>query len=166
VEFSTTIEFAASPTAVAEMFATEEYVRRKITASGATDGTLEIIGTADGAFTVTTRRTMPTDEIPANYRSLVGSSLEVRQVEAWDAPSSDGTRHGSLALEITGAPVRVTGTLNLAPAGEGRSTERVAGEIKASIPFFGKAIERAVADNVHRAVAVEQRAARAWLAQG
>ena len=107
MEFSTTIEFAASPTAVAEMFATEEYVRQKITASGATDGTLEIIGTADGAFTVTTRRTMPTDEIPANYRSLVGSSLEVRQVEAWDAPATDGTRMGSaLSSDLSGCEGR------------------------------------------------------------
>ncbi len=166
MEYSTSIEFAASPEAVAEMFATEEYVRAKITASGATDGTLEVIGTADGAFTVTTRRTMPTTDIPANYRSLVGSSLEVRQVEAWDAAAADGTRRGSLALEITGAPVRVTGALTLAPAGEGRSVETVTGEIKASIPLFGKAIERAVADNVHRAVRVEQRAAKAWLARG
>jgi hypothetical protein len=164
VDFAASIEFDAPVTTVAEMFATEDYVRDKIAASGAVSGSVEILGGVDGAFTVTTRRTMPTTDIPAAYRSLVGSSVEVRQVEAWEAPATDGSRRGTLALEVTGAPVRVTGSLTLAPAGGGdRSVESFAGEIKASVPFVGKAVEKAVAGNVHHVIDIEKAAARRWL---
>jgi hypothetical protein len=164
VDFAASIEFDAPVTTVAEMFATEAYVRDKIAASGALDGSVEILGDVGGAFTVTTRRTMPTTEIPAAYRSLVGSSLEVRQVEAWEVPAADGSRRGTLSLEVTGAPVRVTGSLVLGPAPGGRSVESFSGEIKASVPFVGKTIEKAVAGNVHHVVAVERAAAERWLA--
>jgi hypothetical protein len=165
VEFSAQIDFPAPPDAVAEMFATTAYVYEKVAESGASDGTVEVAGTASGAFTVTTRRRMPTDDIPDAYRSLVGSGLEVRQVEAWEAPRPDGIRHGTIALEVAGVPVRVTGSLSLAPSPAG-STQRVAGTIRASLPLFGKAIEKAVVGSVDRVVEVERRVGHRWLTRG
>lgn len=164
MEFTASIEFDAPAAEVAAMLADAEYARRKVTLSGATSGTADVLGDADGPFTVTTRRVMPTTDIPAAYRSLVGSSLEIRQVEAWEAPAADGSRRGTLALDVTGAPVRVTGSVALLPAPDGRSVERVTGDIKASVPFVGRAVERAVADNVHSVVELERRAAADWLA--
>lgn len=162
MDFAARIELDAPPAVVAEMFATEQYVQEKIAASGASSGTVEILGDATGAFTVTTRRIMPTTDIPAAYRSLVGSSLEIRQVEAWEAPAADGARRGTLAFEVTGAPVRVTGTLALTPSG-GSTVESFSGQIKASIPFLGRTVEKAVADNVDKVVEIERAAAERWL---
>src|SRR5690606_39919638 len=54
--------------------------RRKIEASGALESSQEVIREG-AAFTVTTRRRMPTDQVPASFRSLVGQSLDVRLVE-------------------------------------------------------------------------------------
>ena len=165
MQFSTQVVFPASAGAVAEMFATEEYVREKIAASGATGGTVEVVPSPDGAVTITSRRNMPTTDIPATYRSLVGSSLEVHEVDAWEAPAPDGARRGTISLDVSGAPVRVTGTLELEATSDAQSVLRIAGDIKASVPFFGKAIERALADSVERAADVERQVGLRWLAQ-
>jgi hypothetical protein len=165
VDFSAQVKFPASAVTVAEMFATEAYVMEKITASGAAPGTVEIVVGPGGAVTIATRRELPATEIPASYRSLVGSSLEIHEVDAWEAPETDGGRRGTMAIEITGAPVRVTGTLELRPAPDGTSSLRLMGEIKASIPFFGKAVEKALAENVDRTVEIERQVGLDWLAR-
>lgn len=164
MEFSAQVEFPAPAAAVAEMFATEAYVTKKITASGAVPGAVEIVEAPSGAVTITTRREMPTTDIPASYRSLVGSSLEVHEVDAWEAPSVDGGRRGTIAIEVAGAPVRVNGVLELTPTSASTSTLRTTGDIKATIPFFGKAVEQALADSVSRAVEVERTVGLDWLA--
>jgi hypothetical protein len=165
VEFSTEMVFPAPAGQVAQMLATEAYVQEKIQASGATSGSVEILGSPDGAVTITTRRRLPTSDVPASYRSLVGSSIEVREVDAWEAPDDAGGRRGTLVLDVTGAPVRVTGTLELRPTSQAESVVRIAGDIKASVPFVGKTIEKAIAANVERAADVERRVGADWLAR-
>lgn len=155
--------FAADPQTVARMLADEEYVRAKVIASGALSHTASVVGDPESGFTVTTRRAMPTDSIPAHLRSMVGASLEVRQVEAWEPAGPDG-RHGTVLVEVTGAPVRLTGTLRLLADGAG--TRAVAdGELRASIPLFGGAVEQAVAQAVRETLAAEERTAAQWLAR-
>lgn len=108
-----TLTVASSPAVVARMLADPVYVRAKIRASGAVEQHVDIVPGADGTFTVTSRRSLPTDLIPSNIRPFVGASLDVRQVEAWEAARPDGSRNGTVVLEITGAPVRLTGTMTL-----------------------------------------------------
>ncbi len=165
MEFSAQVEFPASAVTVAQMFATEAYVIQKIAASGAAPGIVEIVEGPRGAVTIATRREMPNTEIPASYRSLVGGPLEIHEVHAWEAADADGGRRGTLAIEVTGAPVRVTGILELSPAPGGTSSLRLMGAIKASIPFFGKAVEKALADRVERTVEIERRVGLDWLAR-
>jgi hypothetical protein len=153
--------FAADPAAVATMMADEEFVRTKVAASGATTQTTSVVGDPASGFTVTTRRQMPTDSIPAQFRSFVGASLEVRQIEAWEPEASDG-RHGTVVVEVTGVPARLTGTLHLTGDAAG-STMAVDGQLKASIPLFAAAIESAMQDAVLAALAAEERAAQEWL---
>lgn len=156
--------YAADVARVSAMLADEAFVEAKVRASGALSQVVDVVRHADGSFTVTTRRQMPTTEIPAQFRSLVGASLEVRQVEAWEAPEGPG-RRGTVVVEITGAPVRMTGTLRLGPAPDGTGTVHgVEGELKASVPLFAAAVEEATAKAVRGALAAEERTAKAWLA--
>lgn len=154
MRFESTIDYPADVHTVAAMLADEEFVRRKVAASGALESSHDILR-EDGAFTVTTRRQMPTDQVPARFRSLVGQSLDVRLVEAWEAPQADGSRTGTLSLDIVGAPVRVSGRMSLRPAGEG-TVQSFAGDVTASIPFFGKPIENAATGAVDKVLAVER----------
>jgi hypothetical protein len=158
------LRFAAPAPAVAEMLADVGYARARVEASGAHVEQADVTGSPAGAFTVTTRRSLPTDQIPAQARSFVGSTLEVRQVEAWEAPArDDGTRHGTVVVEISGAPVRLTGTVTLAPDGSGGSRVTYDGELKASVPLFGSAIEQAAVGAVRSALEAEQDAGARWL---
>lgn len=149
---------------VSRMLADEEFVAAKVRASGAASQQVDVVGSADEAFTVTTRRQVPTTGIPAQFRSLVGSTLEVRQVEAWE-PAVGGRRAGTVAVEVVGAPVRATGTLELTQQDDGTVTLRVDGEVKASLPLFGAAVEEATVGALQTALAAEERVAAAWLAR-
>ncbi len=158
-----TLTVASPADAVARMLADPAYVRAKIRASGAEEQQVDVAPSDDGAFTVTTRRSLPTDLIPANIRSFVGARLDVRQVEAWEAAGPDGSRRGTVVVEIAGAPVRMTGTVALAADG-GTSTITYDGELKAAVPLFGAAVEEAASRAVRAALASEQDVAREWVA--
>lgn len=154
--------------AAVRMLADEEFVAAKVRASGALSQQVDVVGGPDEAFTVTTRRQMPTDGIPAQFRSLVGGSLEVRQVEAWEPPSGPDAddrpgRRGTVVVEILGAPVRMTGTLRLVAADDGTTVQHFEGELKASLPLFASAVEEATAEAVRAAITAEERTAAAWL---
>jgi len=146
------------------MLADERYARARVEASGAAVEQVDVVGSAQTAFTVTTRRLVPTDQIPAQARSFVGSRLEVRHVEAWEAPDTDGTRRGSVVVEIVGAPVRLTGTVTLAPDA-GASTVTYDGDLKATVPLFASAVEGAAVGAVRSALEAEQGAGTRWLAE-
>ena len=157
------LRFGAPAPAVATMLSDVGYARARVEASGGAVEQADVVGAAEGAFTVTTRRSMPTDQIPAQARSFVGSRLEVRHVEAWEAAAPDGTRRGSVVVEINGAPVRLTGSVTLVPDAAG-STVTYDGELKATIPLFASAVEQAAVGAVRSALEAEQDAGNRWLA--
>ncbi|GEN81653.1 DUF2505 domain-containing protein [Actinotalea fermentans] len=158
-----TLHYDAGVARVGRMLADTGFVEEKLLASGALSHHANVVGDPDRGFTVTTRREMPTDSIPPQFRTFVGSTLEVRHVEAWE-PLVDGERKGSVVLEIVGAPVRFTGRLQLAPDGEGTVVE-VDGELKATLPLFASALEEAASGAVRGALDAEQGAGAAWLAR-
>jgi hypothetical protein len=166
------LRYPASVRRVVAMLADPAYGHARVTASGAVVDHIDIAAGPGGAFTVTTRRSMPTDQIPSNFRALVGTSLDVRQVEAWEAGA--GTRRGTVVVEIAGAPVRLTGTLTLEPDGDGNARGEGEGEasvltydgdVKANLPIFGATMEDAAAQAVRAALESEQLAGNNWLAE-
>jgi hypothetical protein len=162
VHLNVTLDLPADLPTAMRMLADPDYVHAKVRATGALDQQVDVVEAENGAFTVTTRRSLPTDQIPANLRAFVGSSLHVRQVEAWDTPRPDGGRRGTVVVEITGAPVRLTGTMVLAARGS-TSTLTYDGDLKAGIPLFAGAVESAAADAIRDALSVEGVVAARWL---
>lgn len=155
MHFSATIDYPADVETVAAMLGDEAFVEEKIRASRAVDASQQIV--RDGqAFTVTTRRVMPVELVPARFRSFAGKGVEVRMVEAWQAPGPDGARRGTLSVDLAGLPVRVTGSMALTPSGAG-CVQTYAGEVKASVPIVGGPIERAAVGAVQKVVDVERR---------
>ena len=158
------IRYSARPDEVAAMLADPGFVERKCAVTGALSHDAEVVGDASGAFTVTTRRTMPTDAVPDIARSFVKDGLEVRQVEAWEAPAADGTRAGTITVEVVGAPLRLNGTVRLEPDGAG-TVERLSADLKASVPLIGGKLEKAAAPAFLAAIRKEQEVGTAWLAR-
>jgi len=144
------------------MLADPVYVRAKVAASGGEVLHVDVTPGEGGAFTVTTRRALPTDLIPPQARAFIGDRLEVRQAEAWEAADADGARRGTVAVEIAGAPVRMTGTVALIPGGE---SSRVVydGELKANVPLFGAMVEETAAKAVRTALEAEEAVAREYV---
>jgi hypothetical protein len=163
VRLSVTIDLPTDAHAAARLLADPDYVHQKVRATGALEQHVDVTGAPADAFTVTTRRALPTDQIPAHLRGFVGTRIDIRQVEAWEAPEADGSRVGTVVVEIAGAPVRLSGRTSLAPAGQGSTTVTYDGELRASVPLFGSAIEQATADAIRSALQVEQDVARRWI---
>jgi len=164
VRLSVTLDLPTGALATAQLLADPAYVHEKVRATGALEQHVDITGTAEAAFTVTTRRALPTDQIPAHLRGFVGTRIDVRQVEAWEAPAADGSRVGTVVLEITGAPVRLSGRTALTPVGDDSTTVTYDGELRATVPLFASAIEQATAGAIRSALEVEQDVARRWVA--
>lgn len=148
-------------TAAGRLLSDADLVAHRASATGARVDDALVTGSADSSFTVTVRRSVPSDQIPAQARAFVGDRLEIRQVEAWE-PEADGRRTGTVVLEITGTPVRLTGTLVLEPA-PGGSVLHYDGELKASVPLFGAAIEKSASEQIVRTITLEEEATVAWI---
>jgi hypothetical protein len=117
-----------------------------------------------GGVVVTSRRALPTDQVPDAFRALVGQQITLVQTETWGPAGPAGERTGSLLVEVTGAPVRMNATLSLSPDGTG-TVERVDGELKARVPLIGGKIERGAEPAVRAAIDAEERIGQAWLAE-
>ena len=163
MRLSVTLDLPTDVRTAAQLLADPEYVHQKVRASGALEQHVDVTGDPDDAFTVTTRRALPTDQIPAHLRSFVGSQIDVRQVEAWEAPAPDGSRVGTVVVEIAGAPVRLSGRTALTPSDAGTTTVTYDGELRATVPLFASAIEQAAAGAIRSALEVEQDVARRWI---
>jgi hypothetical protein len=163
VRLTAELSYDADPADVFAMLTEREFQERKLAATGALDHAVDIEERPDGGAVVTTRRTMPTDQVPDLVRNLVGKTLTIVQVEEWGPAAADGARTGTVSVEVSGAPVRLTGSLQLAADGS-RTCESVDGDLKAKVPLIGGRIERAAEPAIIQAIEVEEREGRAWLA--
>jgi len=162
VHFEATINYPATVPASAAMLADEGFLQRRLAAAGASESRIDVARDGD-AFTVSMATRLPTDDVPASFRSFVGASLEVRIVEAWEAPLATGERRGTIAVDIAGAPVAVSGHMRLVTDGAGARHD-VRGEVRASVPLFGRAIEEAASSAVQSVLTGQERVAREHLA--
>ena len=157
------LRYDSEPAEVFAMLTDPAFQERKLAATGALEQHVEVATRDDGGAVVTTRRTMPTDQVPDLVRNLVGRTLTIVQVEDWAPAAGGGGRAGTVTAEVSGAPVRLTGTLRLAASGAG-TVETLDGELKAKVPIIGGRIERAAEPAITAAIEVEEREGRAWLA--
>ena len=158
------ITYEAGTDAVAEMLADPAFVERKCEAMGALEHSAEVSGDATGAFTATSSRTMPTDDFPDFARKMVGETVKIKQVDTWEAADADGSREGTVSVEIAGAPLKVTGRMSLRPDGAG-TVQTVDAELKSSLPIIGGKLEKAAHPAIMAAIRKENQTGQKWLAE-
>jgi len=164
VHLTVELTYAAAVDDVVAMLADEAFVRwRAGRGLGGSVEQTDVTGSPADGFTIAVRRTLPTDQIPAQVRPFVGDRLEIRQAEVWEAREGD-LRTGTIAVEIAGAPVRVTGTVRLEPLPDGGTRQVYDGEVRATVPLFGAAVAEAAARAVRTTLEAEGAAGREWLA--
>lgn len=163
MKISALIDYVATPHEVFAMLANEDFQNRKCMATGALRHTVSVTAQGDRTILVSTRD-LPSDRFPHFVRSMVGDTLNVTETQGWGPSEDDGTRHGTLTVEIAGAPVHLHGTLSLKPEGPG-TVEIIEGDLKASIPFLGGKVEEAAAPAIQSAIRVEGETGAVWLAE-
>ncbi len=155
-------DFQASPGDVTALLADESFARARSDAAGATHSDVLVDGTPATGFSVSIRQAVPSTSIPAEFRSFVGSELNVRYTQVWDPAMADA-RTGTFAVEIVGAPGHASGTLRLDPDGDvTRFTAE--GVVTVRVPLVGPMIEKAVAGAVLKSLREELAVADEWLA--
>ncbi len=160
------IRYPADPQTVFEMLCDREFQERKCRATGALEYSVDVVRHGDGSATITTRRTMPTDSFPDFVRSFVGESVQLVEVDTWQPAADDGTRAGTLSVEIAGTPVQMSASLLLAPEGGERrpgTVQHVDGELKVKVPLVGGKIEKAAEPAIRMAIRTEARVGQDWL---
>lgn len=158
------IRYDAPPADVAAMLADPAFVEDRCRRTGALEQTVDVDGDAAGAFTVTTVRTMPTDDFPDVAKRFVGETIVLKQVDSWRAAGADGSRTGDVRLKIAGAPIELLGTMTLSPDGAG-TVQELLGDLKASVPLLGGKLEKAAAPAIVMALRKEEEVGRAYLAR-
>lgn len=116
---------------------------------------------SDEAIVVVTPRQLPLDQVPAAFKSFVGSG-ELVQTDTWVV--GDGDQSGSWTTDVGSAPVKVSGTHRITATATG-SEYAVDATIKSSIPFIGGAIESQVGGYLKNLVTKEQDFLAEWIAR-
>ena len=134
---------------------------------GSLDQTVQVESEGE-ATTVTTRRHLPTTDLPDFVRCFVGPQLLIVETVRWGPADADGEREGAMSVELPGTPVRFIGGVHLRrDATDPATTQHVVdGDLEANIPRLGRRIEAAVAPQISEIVQVEEQVAREWLARG
>ncbi len=161
MDLRTELRFDTDPATVFAMFTDEAYLARKAEATGAVRHEASVTNDGD-RVTVRLLRVMPPD-VPDFLRRFVGETIDLDQRDVWEAASPDGSRSGSIRIDLGGAPVNLTGGMTLVGSATGTVTT-VDATVKASIPLVGGRIEKAVHDAVVHAARIEEQVGRSWLA--
>lgn len=159
-----TLHLPLSAGAAADMYADPRYaqVRRQTLRASSAESTLE--GDPTGAFTVRTTLMMPTDRVPDIVRPFVGSSVTIREEQAWSAAAADGSRTGTMTLDVVGTPAGMTAALRLSPIEQGSRVE-IDGDLVAKVPLLGARLEKAAMPYVSTVLRAEERSAATYQAQ-
>ncbi len=112
----------------------------------------------DGSVTMVTTRVVPL-ELPGFAKKVLSPKQHVTQTDVWSGADSKGRRTGTFVVEAKGTPVRLHGTLHLAPRKGSGCTNTTDVTVDCKVPLIGGKIADLVANDTRRALDHEQ----AWM---
>jgi len=92
-------------------------------------------------------------DLPGLVAKVLSPEADLVFEEQWSA-EDDGGRSGSLSMDITGQPVKMSAQFELLPAGKG-CIYRITHKCKSSVPLVGGAIEKFALAQVEKGCADE-----------
>lgn len=139
------VDYPADPDRVMRLMTDQSFVDECERELGSTEHRLDVTR-RDGLVVVRLQRHVPTDGIPAVFRSLVGPQIVVVEVRDWAADSLGGYRGTLVAdADAKGRRARIEGRVQLLANGGG-SHFQVDVEVEASVPLVGKQVRRAIVE--------------------
>lgn len=161
------LSYPASPDRVVDMWVDPEFQRRRCESQHALSHSVTVdppgATSATPRITVTTKRSLPTDQVPDFVRKFAGASINLEEIVTW-LPGDASGRSADLRLSVAGAPVSMTGRFVLTADGPG-TREVVTGVVKASIPLLGRKVEEAVMPVILNGLTADEKLAAQYLAE-
>jgi hypothetical protein len=161
MKISHIVEFPASPDEVFDMLSEPHFQEAKCGATAAIEHAVSVELSGHRTI-IKTERVLPTRGLPDYARSMVGDTLKVGETQDWGPAADDGSREGTIDLEIHGAPISLVGTVRLEPGGAG-TVQHIDADLKARVPFIGGKIEKAAAPPIEAAIEIEHSTGVKWL---
>lgn len=167
MDLSLATSYDASPEEVFAMitdvtFQEQVFERLRVPSYDVVVGGADDLGAGDDLAVRFHWQTKPSD-VPVVARRFVGHTLELAQNKVWHRADVDGAREADVDGEVTGVPVKVTGTTRIVPAGRG-TTQAFDLRVTASVPMVGRGLEQVVADAVRVRLEKKFEVAWSWLA--
>jgi len=134
--FHATEIYPADIDTVLTLLCEPEMVIARFEAAGDTD-IVVVRCEADGdEFVIESTRTVEV-EVPGFAKKVLSPTNEMTQTERWHAPEADGSRRGTMSVDVKGVPATTTATYELRPTADG-TRHTVTGEMELKIPLIGK----------------------------
>ncbi len=149
--------YDAPPERVHAVMTDPAYLRDKLASVGGPGAEL-VSHTANGSsLTIVQRQGVPADALPSALRPFVPGDLAIERTEVWTGPTD-----GTIDVTITAAPGSVSGTIHVAPEGDG-SLVVIWIDASVPVPLLGGRIERTITDNIEKLGDVEHAFTREWM---
>lgn len=158
-------EYGGTVEQVHRAFSDEQYWLVRLQDSGADEAHLDdMVLDADGGVRVRTTQTLRSDRLPAVVTQFHRGDLSFVREETW-TPVRDGQASAVVAGSIPGAPVALTGDLQLAPTGATSSRLAVQAAVEVRIPLVGGKIESFIGGQLVDLLIAEQRFTTVWISE-
>ncbi len=146
--------YDADPTTVVTMLCQKAFLEELGRRAGATGCAVEVAG-----YTTHVAMQLPPPEGLARF---TGSRLAIRETVGWGDPAPDGSRQGTLRVDVEGMPVDLAGTAVVRREGATTIVE-YEGELIVRIPLVGRQVEQLAAPAITDAFDVQQQLGTEWL---
>ena len=143
--------------------AERSYWQARIEEVGGPGAALNGFTEAGGDVRVDLTQAIPEEHLPSIVAKVKSGDLIISRTETWGSLDS-GTATGSFSAVVAGTPIKLRGAHTL----RGHSTScsiRTTGEVQVSVPLIGGKLERIIADNITRLLALEQDFTEQWLTE-
>ena len=161
-------EYDATVEEVHRAFRDEQYWLARLADSGADDARLDSITVSeDGGVDVVTTQILRADRLPGVVSQFHRGDLTIQREETWTALDQDSAGDRATATVtglIPGAPVTLSGTAVLAPAGAGSRLQLTA-SVEVRVPLVGGKIENFIGNGLVELMIAEQQFTTVWITE-
>ena len=155
-------EYESTVANVHRALRSKKYWRARLADSGVDEARLDSItlGT-DGGVEVVTTQVIGSSRLPGFVSQFHRGDLQIRREETW-TPLIDRRATAAIIGGISGAPVRVDGTAELAPSDTGA---RLAFDVTVTVrvPLVGGKLETFIGNQLIELLKAEQRFTAGWM---
>jgi uncharacterized protein YndB with AHSA1/START domain len=156
MDFRTELSYDASPDEVFAMLSDPAFREQVAEAQDVVSVDVRLTPSAEG-FSLVSEQVQDTKDLPAIAKKIAGDTTRVVIEEEWGSHTK-----GAIAVTAPGKPTSATGTITLAPDGDG-TVEIVELDIKVRVPLIGGKLEKLMAETIESGFQVEHTVGRAWL---